>query len=43
MMERKVKQVFSEDEYQWEGRRHKKGLKKGECGGCILYSCMKIE
>jgi hypothetical protein len=43
MKERKVKQVFSGGEYQWEGGGHKETVKEGEYGGYILYSCMKIE
>jgi hypothetical protein len=30
----------------WEpvrGGGHKERVNKGKCGGCILYSCMKIE
>jgi hypothetical protein len=27
--------------WQWEGGRHKKRMKEGEYGGCILYSCIK--
>jgi hypothetical protein len=40
---RKVKQVFSGGGYQWEVGRHKEREKKGEYGGCILYSHMKIK
>jgi hypothetical protein len=29
--------------YQGEGGGHKKMVIKSEQGGCILYSCMKIE
>jgi hypothetical protein len=29
--------------YQWEGGRHKERVNDGECGICILYSCVKIE
>jgi hypothetical protein len=28
---------------QWERQKHKGMVKKGEYGGCIVYSCMKIE
>jgi diphthamide synthase subunit DPH2 len=41
---RKIKQVLSGDGYQCVcGRGHKERVKEGEYGGCILYSCMKIE
>jgi hypothetical protein len=40
---RRIKQVPFEGEYQWEGRGHKERVKEGKYGGCILYSCMKIE
>jgi hypothetical protein len=43
MKERKVKQVFSGGEYQWEGGGHKETVKEGEYGGYILYSCVEIE
>jgi hypothetical protein len=43
MKDRKVKQVLSRDGFQWEGREHKKRVEQAEYGGCILYSCMKIE
>jgi hypothetical protein len=39
----KVKQVLSRGGNQWEKRGHKERRKQGKYGGCILYSCMKIE
>jgi hypothetical protein len=43
MEDRKIKRVLLGDGYLWKGVGHKKGVKEGEYGGCILYSCMKIE
>jgi hypothetical protein len=43
MKDGKVKQVLTGNEYQWEREEHKERMKEGEHGGCILYSCMKIE
>jgi hypothetical protein len=43
MKDRRVKQVFSRGEYQWEGVRHKERVIEGEHGGCSLYLYMKIE
>jgi hypothetical protein len=36
-------EVFSIGGHQWEEAGHKEGGNEGEYGGCILYSCMKIE
>jgi hypothetical protein len=33
----------TQGKYQGEGGGHKKMVIKSEQGGCILYSCMKIE
>jgi hypothetical protein len=43
MKDRKVKQVLSEGWCQcwWGG--YKKRVKKAECSGNIIYSCMKME
>jgi hypothetical protein len=35
MKDKKVKQVLSRCRYQWEGRRHKESVKKGEYGGSL--------
>jgi hypothetical protein len=43
MKDRKVKQVLSGDRYQWKGGGYKGRMNKSDYGGCILYSCMKIE
>jgi hypothetical protein len=43
MKDRRVKQVFSRGEYQWEGVRHKERVIEGEHCGCSLYLYMKIE
>jgi hypothetical protein len=43
MKDGKVRQVFSRSGYQWDGGRHKVKMNEGEYGGCVLYSCMKIE
>jgi hypothetical protein len=40
--DRKVKQVLSGGQYQWEGSDIRKAV-GGEYGGIILYSCMKME
>jgi hypothetical protein len=41
--DRRVKQVCSGAEYQWEVGRHKERVNEGEYGGCVLDSYMKIE
>jgi hypothetical protein len=43
MKDRRVKQVLSGGEYQWEEGGQKERVKQGKYGGCSLYSCMKIE
>jgi hypothetical protein len=43
MKNRKVKQVLSRSEYQWEEGGHKERVKDGKYSGGILYSCMKME
>jgi hypothetical protein len=43
MKDRKVKQVLFGGWYQWEGGGYKGRVKEGECGGNIMYSCMKIQ
>jgi hypothetical protein len=43
LKDRRVKQVLSRGGYQWEVRGQKERRNKGEYGGCILYSYMKIE
>jgi hypothetical protein len=35
MEDRKVKQVLSGSEYQWEGGRETKRVKEGKHGGCV--------
>jgi hypothetical protein len=41
--DRKAKQILSGDRYHWEVGEPKKRVKEGKYGGCISYSCMKIE
>jgi hypothetical protein len=43
MKDRKVKQVLSGGWYQQDRGKHKGRVKEGEYGGCIMYSCMKME
>jgi hypothetical protein len=45
MKDREVKQVLSEDGYQWkwEGHKEKERVKESEYGGSTMYSCMKNE
>jgi hypothetical protein len=43
MKDKKVRQVFSGNGYQWEEEGHKERMKEGKYGGYILYSCMKIK
>jgi hypothetical protein len=39
----KQKWVLSGARYQWEGIGYREGIKEGEYGRNIMYSCMKIE
>jgi hypothetical protein len=43
--EQEVKQVLPRGAFQWEEGEngHKESVNKGEYGGCILYSYVKIE
>jgi hypothetical protein len=41
--DRKIKLFLSGDVYQWEEGGNKERVNEGEYGGCILYSCVKIE
>jgi hypothetical protein len=43
MKDRRVKQFFSRDKYQWERRGHKERENEGVYGRIILYSYMIIE
>jgi hypothetical protein len=43
MEDRKVKQVLSCGQYQWEGGGYKERVKEGEYVENIIYSCMKME
>jgi hypothetical protein len=43
MKDRYKKQFLSRAWYQWEGEEHKDRVKEGECGGNVMYSCMKMK
>jgi hypothetical protein len=43
MKDRKVKLALSGSEYLREWGGNKERVKEGESGGCVLYSCVKIE
>jgi hypothetical protein len=38
-----TEQVLSGGWYQWEWGGYKERVKEGQCGGNIMYSCMKME